>query len=448
MINHSNDVWPNPRYGWYVVLLLTLAYILAYMDRIVLGLLLELIRTDFQISDTQVSLLGGMAFALFYVVMGLPLGRMADRANRRNIISASIFVWSLMTTFCGLATNFWQLFLARVGVGVGEAGLTPAAHSMLSDYFPPHRRPLVIAVYMAGTTIGAGIAYIVGGTVIDIVSRMPELTLPVVGRLSSWQLTFMIVGIPGILVALWTLTIREPVRRGTLQVASGKGEASLREVATFMFRENRTTFLSIYMAFGGFALHGVALVLWLPAYFKRSFGWTEMQVGTTYGLTILVFGTLGMVGITRVVDWLRDRGHRDAMMRAPLYMALLMTPFSIAATLIPDPRLSFIAIVPHTMLSFGLAALGPGTLQLITPNQMRGQALAIYAFCNNVIGLIIGGTFVALITDFVFKDPQMLGYSLATTGLLFLPVSLVLLAIGLAPFRKSLDAADTWMHKG
>lgn len=210
--------YPNPRYAWYVVCVLTVAYLLSFLDRQILALLVGPIRQDLDISDTQVSLLGNLAFGIFYTLLGLPLGRAADRFSRRGIIAAGVATWCLMTAACGLARNFVQLFLARVGVGVGEAALNPAALSMISDYFPRRTRGRALTFYNMGVSLGVGVALIFGGQVIAWVAAAPPVELPGIGVLRAWQTVFILVGLPGLLIALLMLTVREPVRRDRLQV--------------------------------------------------------------------------------------------------------------------------------------------------------------------------------------------------------------------------------------
>ncbi|MFP6814848.1 MAG: MFS transporter, partial [Pseudomonadales bacterium] len=205
-------------YAWYVVAVLLLAQTFSFLDRMIMGLLVGPIREAFQISDTQYSLLAGLAFSLFYAVMGLPLARIADAKSRRNLIAAGTAVWSLMTALCGLAGSFWSLFLARIGVGVGEATLAPSAYSMITDYFPRTILARALSVYMIGVTLGSGFAYMLGGAVVAYVENMDQMVLPVVGAVHGWQLTFFIVGLPGILVALLILgTVREPQRKGVTE---------------------------------------------------------------------------------------------------------------------------------------------------------------------------------------------------------------------------------------
>lgn len=448
----AGTAWPKPVYAWYVVLVLTATYMMAYIDRSVLGLLVELIRADLQISDTQVSLLGGAAFAIFYVAMGMPLGRLADRANRRNMIAISTFVWGCMTAACGLANNFWQLFMARVGVGVGESALPPAALSVISDYFSPEKRSAPLATFMVAIAVGSGLAYVVGGAIIDWVTSIPEFALPIVGAVRPWQAVFIMVGAPSLILMLFVMTFREPVRRGlrpSKMQEAGKAADTVpvREVMNFVFKENRETFGAVFIAFGGFALHSVALQLWLPAYYIRRFGWTEVEIGLAFGVIILVFATAGMLTGAKLASWMKKRGHADAVLRAPLYMSLVMTPAAIVATLLPDPYISLIVVAPVMGISYGLFALVPEIMHAITPNQMRGQVTAIFIFFNNVVGVIVGGTFVALITDYVFADEAAVGYSLALTAGTVLPASAYLVWRGLKHFRVSVAAADEWLRE-
>jgi MFS family permease len=209
--------YPNQVYAWYVVGILVLAYTFSFIDRQILSLLVGPMKRDLGISDTQMSLLQGFAFAVFYCLAGLPIGRMVDSRKRVNIISIGVFVWSVMTALCGTAHAYWQLFLYRMGVGVGEAALSPAAYSMIADYFPPKRLGFALGVYGMGVYIGAGLALIIGAAVIGLVSSGGDIVVPLFGEVYAWQLTFFVVGLPGILIALWVWTVREPERRGYMR---------------------------------------------------------------------------------------------------------------------------------------------------------------------------------------------------------------------------------------
>ena len=202
-------------YPWYIVSLCMVAYIFSFIDRQVITLLIQPIRADLQISDTQFSLLHGLAFALLYATAGIPIARLADSRSRPMIISVGIFVWSLATALCGVAKNFAQLFMARMAVGVGEAALSPAAYSMITDSFPKSRLGMALGVYSSGSFLGGGLAFIIGGAAIALVEQWGAQQVPLIGLVKPWQMTFFIVGLPGILVAaLFILTVRDPERKG------------------------------------------------------------------------------------------------------------------------------------------------------------------------------------------------------------------------------------------
>ena len=197
-VDESKTSQPSLKYAWYVVIILMVCYTLSFIDRQILSLLVKPIQQDLGINDTEMGLLQGAAFGIFYTLLGLPMGWLADRISRRNLIAVGIFFWSLMTALCAVARSFGSLFFARMGVGVGEATLAPSAFSMISDYFPRERLGTALSVYSAGIFIGAGLALIVGGTVVSAVSNIPAITMPVLGTIASWRLTFLIVGLPGV----------------------------------------------------------------------------------------------------------------------------------------------------------------------------------------------------------------------------------------------------------
>ena len=268
-----------------------LAMVVSFIDRQVITLLVAPIRADLGLSDTQMSLLMGFAFAIFYVTMGVPIARLSDRYSRRTIIAAGIFLWSVATAACGLARSFAQLFTARVFVSVGEATLTPAAYSMIADYFPPDRLGRAIGVYATGVYLGSGLALVLGGAAIRLITQSGPMDLPLVGTLVPWQLTFIVVSIPGLLIVLLMMfTVREPVRRNL--AATTEKSIPIREIAQFMWT-NRGTFGSIFFGYatGGMAFYG--FMGWVPEFIRRSYGWDISDAGIVFGAQLMVLGTLG-----------------------------------------------------------------------------------------------------------------------------------------------------------
>lgn len=288
-VSPSQPAWPSPARGWWVAVVLMLANTLAFVDRQALALLVQPIKADLGISDTAISLLYGLSFTLFYVAVGLPIARIADRSNRRNIVAGAILVWSVATSLCGMARSFTSLFAARVGVGAGEGGLTPAAYSLLSDYFPRDRLPLAMGIYQVGIYLGSASALVIGGVVFAHLPPGGTVMLPVLGAMKGWQLVFLLLGLPGLVLAAVTMTLREPVRRG-----AGVTQASV-PLAQFFAHvgARRRAYVGIMLGFALMVLVGNGTAVWIPAFLQRSFGWTTAEVGRFYGPVVFVCGTAG-----------------------------------------------------------------------------------------------------------------------------------------------------------
>ena len=436
--------FPNPVYAWYVVGMLTIAYTFSFIDRQIINLLVDPIRQDLGLSDTQISLLQGMAFAIFYTIMGIPIARLADVANRRLIIGIGVFLWSLMTCACGLAKSFIQLFAARVGVGIGEAALSPSAYSLISDYFPTDKVTRAIAVYTGGSFLGAGLAYIIGGFVVDYVTSIGSIQLPFVGPVRTWQMAFVVVGLPGVILAALIFTLREPARKGVLAIHPGAKLKSIpiKTVLAFL-RGHWRTYVSHNVGVSIFVIMAYAILSWTPAFFIRVHGWTAGEVGVIYGSILLVFGTSGVVGAGWMSEALLRRGYKDASLRVIIFGALCSTPFAIAALLVSNEWLALALMAPLTFLWSLPHGIAPAALQPITPNQMRAQVSAIYMFSVNMLGLGLGPTLVALFTDYVYGEPELVGYSLATVAAITGPLSAVILVMGLKHYRRSLAEAES-----
>lgn len=437
-----DDPWPSPATAWYVVGVLVVAYLIALVDRQILTLLVQPIRRDLGLTDTQLSLLIGLAFAVLYTVAGIPIARLADRRPRRTIIAVGVFVWSVMTFLCGLAQTYWQLFLARIGVGVGEAALQPSAYSMLSDYFPPKRLGRAIGTYSTGLFVGGGLALIVGGAVIGALSGAESTHIPVLGEVRNWQLAFIVVGAPGVLLTLvLMLTVKEPARRGVAQTAQdGARSAEL----TRFFRDNFATVSRIVAAFsfGGIAV--VGYLAWVPEFLRRSFGWAMADIGLVFGLVMAVSGTAGTLFGGWFVDRLARQGHRDAPMRASIIAFAFLVPAAVAAPLMPTAEAS-LAVLALLLFFIGMQqGYSPVALQLITPNQLRAQVIAVYFLIAQVMALGLGPTIIALVTDYVFGDDAALAWSLSLVGGLTGGLGLLFLLAGRKPYLRSVERAAAW----
>lgn len=420
----------NPA-SWYAVGVLTVAYTFSYIDRQILALMVGPIRQDLDISDSQFSLLYGLAFALFYALFGIPIGRLADSRNRRNLIAAGIAIWSIATVSCGLVRSYWQLFAARVGVGIGEAALSPAAYSMLADLFPRNKLGRAIGIYSSGVFLGIGLSFIIGALVISKIEAMGGLTLPLFGHLQAWQATFIIVGAPGLLLAAVTLTITEPKRQGDGEVMP------LRSVFAYAARHKKVYAL-YFVGFAMITLMFNATMAWAAEYFIRIHDISRVEIGPQLGMLSVVFGGSGIICGGLFSDWLATRGATDAPVRAALLGTIVLTPIAVLTPLISNADVSLMLFAPLLFfVSFPFAPAAAG-LQLMTPPAMRGQMSAVYLFVVNLTGIGFGGTATALMTDFVFADDMKLHWSMATVTAIAGLLAIVILTMALKPYRVNI----------
>lgn len=401
-------------YPWYVVGVLMTAYTLSFIDRQILSLLVGPMKAGMGISDTEVAYLQGLAFAAFYTTFGLPMGYLVDRFNRRNLVACGVFLWSAMTALCGLAGSYPALFLARMGVGVGEAALSPAAFSLITDYFPKERLGTAMSLYSMGVFIGSGLAFIVGGLVVGAVVSMPSVTIPLGLTIESWRLAFFVVGLPGVLVAALVLTVREPPRRGLS--APGNRTQPLPFLAGLrLLRERWASVLAVTAGMAGHAICMYGVFAWVPTVFIRAHGWTTGQAGVALGAVVLVFGCGGML----LGGWLCDRWQRLGLFHAPLRVGVVAA--SGAALALVPAFMSSSAWLTLSLLLPGMLflALPVGSLfaslQLIFPNEVRGQVSALLLCVISIIGISLGPLLPALLTDYGFADPLAIGRALAVT---------------------------------
>jgi MFS family permease len=434
---------PSLGYASYVLFVLMICYTLSFIDRQILSLLVGPIKRDLGLSDTRVGLLQGLAFALFYGSLGIPIGKIADTRRRTTLITIGVLFWSVMTALCAGARSFGSLFLARMGVGVGEATLAPGAFSLITDYFPKERLARALSVYSMGIFIGSGLALLVGGTVVQATARMPAVDLPILGVVASWRLTFLLVGVPGLLVAAWVATVREPMRRNLLRTADGRA-ASLTFADVFQqakIRWQSIIGISVGMVFQSSCTYG--LTAWMPAFLQRVHGWSPAEVGRTLGLLIVCFGCLGMYLGGALTDRWRKNGMRDAPLRvgvisaigAGIFLVLSLTTSNVTATLsLLAPGLIFLG------LPMGVSY---AALQWILPNQVRGQISAFFLLILNLGGLTLGPLFPALVSDYVFRSEQKIGIALAISIGLSSIVMLVTFLMTCRPYRTHSAAMDT-----
>ncbi len=422
--------------AWYIVAVLTLANVSGFVDRQILSLLVEPIKRDLGVSDTQVSLLMGLSFAVFYSVLGIPIGRLADRGSRRVIVATGAVLWSAMTALSGLARSFSQLFVLRVGVGVGEATLGPSAVSLIADAFPRERRGTAMSVYMLGTFLGSGIAYALGAYVVGLTAAQGVLTWPIVGEIRPWQSVFFIVGLPGLLIGVLAMTMRDPPR------ASNAPVLPFAEVLGY-FRAHARTMSLLSFGFACSAAVNYGIAAWLATFFVRTHGWTATEAGTLQGVLTMTVGVAGTLIGGRLTDrWVRA-GQIDAPLRVGIYAAIGLLLTAGLYPLVPSATMAAVLLVPVNLFAAMPWGAANAAVAEALPSRMRGQGSAVYFLVVNLFAGAFGPTAVALLTDHVFGDPAALRWSLAVCTVVGMSLTITLLGFGRAAYRATVATRET-----
>lgn len=402
------DTYPTRAYAWYVIGILMLVAADSMLDRQLPALLVKPIREAFAISDTQFGLLQGFGFVIFYSIMGVPLARLVDHHNRPRLIAGGIGIWSVFTVLSGLAASYWQLFFARMGVGVGEACLMPAAYSLIADYFPPNQRARALGAYYVAIMIGVGVSLSAGGLLLNLLPKGGVL-LPLVGRLPPWKMTFLFAGAPGLILVLLLPTVKEPVRH-ELGLTKGDGEGRLSEFVAHI-RANSTSFMALVACYTFNLAISHANAAWAPTLYQRRFGIPAGDIGIILGIVMTVGGCFGALVGGIVSDGWVAKGIRAGRFRVTLIGWALVIP-AIAWPLIKNPLLSYVFLGVANVAGTLIAASTPATIQDIVPNRMRGQAVAICVLISGVFGIGAGPLGVGFLTDYLFGSNGDLPYSL------------------------------------
>jgi MFS family permease len=411
-----------------------LASIVSFVDRQVVAIVVDPMQADLGIGDAQIGWLYGV-FAVFYAIAAWPIALLADRGSRKHIIAVGIFFWSVMTVACGLSRQFWQVFVARIGVGVGEASLGPATVSMVGDLFPRSQIPLALSIFQTAAVMGSGIAFIVGGVVLEMVQHAEPLRLPVIGTLKPWQQTFVYVGLPGFALAVVFLLLREPARRQPVTNTS-----PLPALRGF-YGANTRAIVFHHLGFLSFALLGYAFVFWSVSFFVRVHGVEAASAAQTFGWIFLVTGPIGPVAAALFAGYLNQRGRADGNILAGLVAGCLAVPCIIAIQFAPSAAWAYVLYVPAMICVNAPFGLANGSLPVIAPAAIHAQVAAIYLFVVSM-GNLLGPPIAGFFNETVFPEIQGVRYSIVSVTVIFGVLGGVCLQLARRPYAEALQRMD------
>lgn len=436
MNNQDIENYPSRKTGYSAVIVMTLAQVFAFIDRQIPAMLVEPIKQDFSLNDSQIALLGGAAFSIFYAIMALPIGYAVDRYKRVNVLGTGIFVWSLMTTLAGLANSFGRLFGARIGVAVGEAVMAPVSVSLVSDYFPQNKQGKPMGIITAGVYIGIGTTLIGGGYLIDYLTDIGGITIPGIGYFKPWQATFLVVGIPGILISVAAFMLHEPRRLGLAQTPE-KDSKSINIFSHII--KNKSTLIPMFAGLIFMALIFYSFTFWAPSMMVRTHGLSLTEVGFGLGIITIISSILGTISSGAVVDYLRSKGRTDAPIRTAMFACIFAMPAICLAPLVENVVAAWTLIGIYLFFISSFAPIGLLAVSGVSSNEVKGQMAAVHAFLMMAFGLSLGPQITAFFTDFILQDESKLGLAVSLTGGLVLPIAAVCFWMSLKRYRKAYD---------
>lgn len=430
--------YPAPIKAWGMVILLLLIYTCSFVDRTIMNLLIKDIQADFDLNDTQFGYLTGIAFGLCYAVFGLIFSRFADSKSRKGIIAIGLVLWSLATAFSAFARNFTQLFMMRMGVGVGEAALAPAASSMIADSFPRHKLGLALSIYTTGVTLGMGFAYLFGGYVIEWSLMLPEIPSFGGEMMANWQKVFLLVGLPGFLLAILIMMVKEPTRKGLLKPSTDKKLGVSLAVLGTQFMRYKWAYIGVILGLTLAALLSFGIIAFLTKFIEAKHGIGPAAMGQTYGLIVMVTGTSGLLLGGTICDKMQAAGRKDSaiftMMLAPLGYLIPSLLFPIVS----DSTTMWIIIGVHTLFINLSTGVGYAAINLLTPNEMRGQFTALFVMMVGLAGAAMGPVAVGAINVEIYGGEALtLGQSFMWVSAISTPIAILLLLVGRKDFIRA-----------
>lgn len=426
------SAYPAPRLAWLTMGMIGTVTIFGQMDRAIFYLLVSSIKRDLQFTDTQMSVLMGMAFSAAYLLCGLPIARATDVWKRKIILPGGLALWSFGTMLCGLSSTYVQLFVARLFVGGGESVKGPCSVSLISDLFERRLLPRAFAVYQFTIRLGESAAAIIGGLLIGFFAVHGGIDLPVVGQLRGWHMVFLCFALPGLFFALaFVLVVKEPAR----QQRQRAGSVPVKDFVRFLFRSDATPVLvPILLAAAVGMIEAVGVGSWTPVFYERTYGWTPDRFAPITGTITLVTAPLSLIAGAWFVERMHARGQHDANMRIVLWTQIIALPLAAAGPLMPSFWLAMACSLASQCVLLAATPASLAAMQVVTPNEMRAQVNAVYMLTISVLGQGLGPSAVALMTDYVFQNEADLRYAMLTAGLIANPISILLIWRTLKPY--------------
>ncbi len=432
---NSTTSWPKPIYAWFFTSILLFAYIISFIDRQMINYLVVPIKEDMGLTDFEISFIQGWGFVLAYIIFSIPFGRIVDKVNRVRVLIGGIIIWSVATAACGFSKNSWQLVLSRSGVGAGEAALTPASWSIISDLFPVEKRSFPMSIYLMGPYIGQGLSLLFGAQILRIYNEPVTLFESII--VQPWQIIFLIIAIPGVILGLLMFALKDPVRKEVLVSEKEEGKDSIKEVFAYVINNIGAYMpLLIGSAFIVVLLYGVQS--WVPTFLHRIHGWEHTRIGDQYGLVALFAGSLGVISGPMVEKYLTKLNFNAATIIVCIITAVALTIIGPITFLSLSSDIVLIGIFITSFFITLPLALFATSLQNITPNQYRGVVSGLYVFTVNITGYGLGPMVVAFFTDKVFKNEMAIDLSMAAMFLICGPISFFIFYLGRKPFAKAL----------
>ncbi|MHB8284879.1 MAG: MFS transporter [Caulobacteraceae bacterium] len=426
--------YPGALTAWFAVSVFALAQIMSTVDRGMIALMIDPIRHDLHISDVQIALLQGLAFAIFYVAVGVPLGFIADRLNRRRLLIGGVLAWCAATVACGLAHSFGDMFAARLMVGLGEAVLAPCAVTMIGDLFPPSRRGPPMALYILGSMVAVGIGSAATGSILKLAPQGVFDVIPVLRGLPAWRIAFMVLGASGVAIAILVFFLKEPQRRGVvLEARQGLG---LRQAVAYLV-ENWAVFLPFYTAVAAYAV-GIGLaIVWGPAVLIRGYGLSAGGLGQVLGGAQFVAAVLGAICAALVIDPVVRRSGVGGKLKLSALIALLAVPSTLPwVASAPGLAIAMTAEAMFIGALYGSTMLS--TMTELVPSNMKGVSVSLYAFVVTMVGMSLGPLLVAQVNDAFFHDPKLIGRAVTVVGASALILSALLALLTHRNFARAI----------